>query len=110
MGAAILFQKSYVVPNGRPTLPPAIRRKHWQVWNSLVHQTEKRPKSWNVWRIFNNRLFRKSDDSFRAKRQAESNTSFYMDHKAIQYSACSVHFATENVHPFPVKSKQLKHQ
>ena len=32
MGAAILFQKSYVVSNGKPTLPPAIRRKHWPVW------------------------------------------------------------------------------
>ena len=30
------------------------------------------------------------------------HTSFYMVHKAIQYSACSVHFATANVHPFPV--------
>ena len=31
MGAAILFQKSYVVSNGKPTLPPAIQRKHWPV-------------------------------------------------------------------------------
>ena len=31
MGAAILFQKSYIVSNGKPTLPPAIRRKHWPV-------------------------------------------------------------------------------
>ena len=28
MSAAILFQKSYVVTNGLPTLPPPIRRKH----------------------------------------------------------------------------------
>ena len=32
MGAVILFQKSYVVSNGKPTLPPAIRRKHSPVW------------------------------------------------------------------------------
>ena len=32
MGAAILFQKVYVVSNGKPTLPPAIRRKHWPEW------------------------------------------------------------------------------
>ena len=25
MGAAILFQKSYVVSNGKPTLPPAVQ-------------------------------------------------------------------------------------
>ena len=31
MGPAILFQKSYVVSNGKPMLPPAIRRKHWPV-------------------------------------------------------------------------------
>ena len=29
---AILFQKSYVVSNDKPTLSPAIRRKHWPVW------------------------------------------------------------------------------
>ena len=32
MGAAILIQKSYIVSNGKPTSPPAIRRKHWPVW------------------------------------------------------------------------------
>ena len=31
MGAAILFQKAYVVSDGKPTLPPASRRKHWPV-------------------------------------------------------------------------------
>ena len=36
------------------------------------------------------------------------HTSFYMDHKAIQYSACSVHFATANFHPFPVWMQTIK--
>ena len=44
MGAAILFQKFYVVSNGKPTLPPAIRRKHWPVW--WMHERNK--LSWDT--------------------------------------------------------------
>ena len=32
MGAAILFQKAFVVSNGKPMLAPAIRRKNWPEW------------------------------------------------------------------------------
>ena len=51
MGAAILFQKSYVVSNGKPTLPPAIRRKHWQVWSYYLYE-EPGPKIQDYKNVF----------------------------------------------------------
>ena len=85
--------------------------------NVLVHQTEKHPKSWNFWgdRIFTNfqqwsfpKKWRQISKIVQSVKLRAKHTSFYMDHKAIQYSACSVHFATANFQSFPVWMQTIK--
>ena len=82
-----------------------------------MHQTEKHPKSWNFWgdRIFTNfqqspfpKKWRQISKIMKSVRLRAKHTSFYMDHKAIQYSACSVHYATANSYHFLVWMQTIK--